>query len=73
MYKLNIFDKISFILVIIGSINMGLIGVTNTNIFYLLFSSFDFIERLLYIIIGISGLNLLVFIFRTRLISFKEK
>ncbi|WP_029453064.1 DUF378 domain-containing protein [Clostridium algidicarnis] len=73
MYKLNVFDKISFILVIIGSINMGLIGVTNTNIFYLLFSSFDFIERFLYIIIGISGLNLLVFIFKTRLISFKEK
>ncbi|MBU3195386.1 DUF378 domain-containing protein [Clostridium algidicarnis] len=73
MYKLNVFDKISFILVIIGSINMGLIGVTNTNIFYLLFSSFDFIERFLYIIIGISGLNLLVFIFKTKLISFKEK
>ncbi|SUY47024.1 duf378 domain-containing protein [Clostridium putrefaciens] len=73
MYKLNVFDKISFILVIIGSINMGLIGVANINIFYLLFSSFDFVERLLYIIIGISGVNLLVFIFKTRLINFKEK
>lgn len=73
MYKLSIFDKISFILVIIGSINMGLIGVTNTNIFYLLFSSFDFLERFLYIIIGISGINLLVFIFKARLIRFKEK
>ncbi len=36
MYKLNIFDKISFILVILGAFNWGLIGLLNINLVSLL-------------------------------------
>jgi len=32
MYKFNLFDKISLLLVIIGAINWGLLGLFNLNL-----------------------------------------
>ncbi|WP_123054025.1 DUF378 domain-containing protein [Clostridium sp. JN-1] len=67
MYKLNILDKISFILVIIGAINWGLIGLFNLNIVGLLFGEpVNLLGRIIYILIGISGLNMVLFLFKMK-------
>ena len=72
MCKLNILDKLSFILVIIGAINWGLIGLLNFNLVTLFSFGTTIIPRLIYIIIAISGINLITLIFRCKIISFKE-
>ncbi|WP_032121603.1 DUF378 domain-containing protein [Clostridium amazonitimonense] len=72
MYKLNILDKISFVLVILGAINMGLIGVADVNFFNVLFGSVNVIERIVYILVGVSGLNLLIFVLKTKSIKISK-
>lgn len=64
MYKLNIFDKISFIFVIIGSINWGLIGLLNFNLVTIFSFSIPIIQRIIYILILLSALNLISLIFK---------
>lgn len=67
MYKCSLFDKISFILVIIGAIAWGIFGVCECNIVYFLFGKIaPILERAVYILVGLSGLNLILFIFKTR-------
>lgn len=60
------FKNIAFILVLIGSINWGLIGVSvflrpfkNLNLVNLIFGNYPIIEFLIYILVGISGLYLI--------------
>ncbi|ACD51832.1 DUF378 domain-containing protein [Clostridium botulinum] len=64
MYKLNIFDKISFILVILGAFNWGLIGLLNINLVTILSFGIPIIQRIIYIIIFLSSLNLLSLLFK---------
>ncbi|NFH88876.1 DUF378 domain-containing protein [Clostridium botulinum] len=64
MYKLNIFDKISFILVILGAFNWGLIGLLNINLVTILSFGVPIIQRIIYIIIFLSSLNLLSLLFK---------
>ncbi|AOR23299.1 DUF378 domain-containing protein [Clostridium taeniosporum] len=64
MYKLNIFDKISFVLVILGAFNWGLIGLLNINLVTLLSFKIPLIQRIIYIIIFISALNLISLLFK---------
>ena len=67
MYKCSLFDKISFILVIIGAIVLGVFGVSECNLIHLLFGNIvPILERAVYILIGLSGLNLLFFIIKTK-------
>ncbi len=58
MYKLNIFDKISFILVILGAFNWGLIGLLNINLVTILSFGIPIIQRIIYIIIFLSSLKI---------------
>ncbi|MCY6958236.1 DUF378 domain-containing protein [Clostridium brassicae] len=62
MYKLNSIDKISFVLIIIGAINWGVIGLFDKNLVNLLFSFAPLVERLIYILIGLSAINTILFI-----------
>jgi len=72
MYKLKLIDKISLILVIIGSINWGLIGLFNFNLVDALFGQpTNLIGRIIYILIGVSGANILMLLFKTGK-SFKQ-
>lgn len=62
MYKCSIFDKISFILVIVGALIWGVYGILGINIVNLIFGTLmPVIERVIYILVGISGINLIVF------------
>lgn len=66
MYKLNNIDKIAFILVIIGSLIWGVYGILGVNIIETLFrNSLPFLERIIYILVGLSGIDLLLFLFKT--------
>ena len=54
MFKLSIIDKISFVLVLIGALNWGLIGIFNLNIVYLLVAHSILLQKIIYISIFIS-------------------
>lgn len=53
---MKIIDKIALVLVIIGAIVWGIIGIFNFNIVEALFGSGSIISKIVYILVGISGL-----------------
>ncbi|ABS34620.1 MULTISPECIES: DUF378 domain-containing protein [Clostridium] len=67
MYKVSLIDKISFILVTVGAINWGLIGLCNFNLIGVLFGEpANFVGRLIYILIGAAGINMVLFLLKTK-------
>lgn len=73
MYKLSIIDKISLLLVLIGALNWGILGLTNKELIGLLFSSIPMVQRILYILVGVAGLDLMLLLFKAKIFSFKNK
>jgi uncharacterized membrane protein YuzA (DUF378 family) len=67
MYKLSNLDKVSILLILIGAINWGLIGLFNVNLVYILFGSVLIIEKLIYILIGASSINMLLLLSKSKL------
>ena len=53
---MRIIDKIALALIIIGAINWGLIGLLRFNLVELLFGDMTLIARIVYSLVGISGL-----------------
>lgn len=53
---MKIIDTIALILVIIGAIVWGLIGIFNFNLVDAIFGTMSIISRIIYILVGISGL-----------------
>mgnify|MGYP000718458135 FL=1 len=53
---MKVIDKIALALVIIGAINWGLIGIFNFNLVDTIFGTMSIISRIIYILVGISGL-----------------
>ncbi len=53
---MKIIDKIALVLVIIGAINSGLIGFFNFNLVETIFGNMTMITRIIYALVGISGL-----------------
>ena len=53
---MKIIDKIALALVIIGAINLGLIGIFNFNLVDTIFGAMSIISRIIYILVGISVL-----------------
>jgi hypothetical protein len=47
---------IAWILVIVGAINWGLYGLLGMNLVFSIFGSMAGVEKLVYILVGISGL-----------------
>lgn len=56
-------DTIALILVIIGAINWGLIGIFNFNLVETIFGGFSVLSRIIYTLVGISGLYSIKLIF----------
>jgi len=57
--------KIAWILIIVGALNWGLVGLGgffggNWNVVNLIFGSWDWLEWLIYILVGASGVVALV-------------
>lgn len=50
---------LTFALVIVGALNWGLIGLFNFNLVTAIFGSLASIERIVYILVGLSGVYLI--------------
>ena len=53
---MKIIDRIALVLVIIGAIYWGLIGFFNFNLVEMIFGNMTIITRIIYALVGISGL-----------------
>lgn len=53
---MKIVDKIALVLIIIGAINWGLIGIFNFNLVDSIFGTMSVISRIIYGLVGLSGL-----------------
>lgn len=53
---MKVIDKIALVLVIIGAINWLLIGLFDFNLVDSIFGTMSLISRIIYILVGISGL-----------------
>lgn len=53
---MKVIDKIALVLIIIGAINWGLIGFFNFNLVGMIFGDMTVISRIIYALVGISGL-----------------
>lgn len=53
---MKIIDKIALVLVIIGAIIWGLIGLFNFNLVEMLFGNMTIVSRIIYTLVGVSGL-----------------
>jgi len=69
MYKLNIVDKLSLMLIFIGAINWGTIGLFKLNLLNILLFNNSKLERIMYIIIFLGALDLISLLFRCNLFA----
>lgn len=53
---MKIIDTIALILIIIGAVNWGLIGLFQFNLVQFIFGDMTLLARLVYSLVGISGL-----------------
>ena len=53
---MKIVDKIALVLIIIGAINWGLVGIFNFNLVDAILGTMSVISRIIYALVGISGL-----------------
>ena len=68
MCKLNIFDKISFLISLLGGLNYCILALININIFYILSFGSALILRLFYFLIFLSSIDLISLVFRCKYI-----
>jgi len=59
-------DYIALILVVIGAINWGLIGFFNFDLVKAIFGNMTIVSRIIYALVGVSGLYALSFFGRLR-------
>lgn len=57
-------DWVAYILVVIGAINWGLVGAFGFNLVDVIFGSVAWLARLIYILVGLSGIWVLVKLFK---------
>ncbi len=53
---MKVINKIALVLIIIGAINWGLIGFFKIDVVALIFGQMSVISRIVYALVGISGL-----------------
>ena len=54
--KLAVADWISFVLMIVGAVNWGLVGAFGLDLVALLFGEMTMASRVVYILVGVAGL-----------------
>lgn len=53
--KMNVVDWIAIVLIIVGAINWGLVGLFDFNLVTFLFSTWTWLVRTIYVLVGVSG------------------
>ncbi|MBR1424786.1 DUF378 domain-containing protein [bacterium] len=56
---MHVLKIIAYILIIIGAINWGLVGFFNFNLVSLIFGEMTLLARIIYALVGLSGIFLL--------------
>lgn len=59
--KNNWLDILTLILVIVGGLNWGLVGLFNFNLVDWLFGSWAIVERIVYVLVGLSALYMIYY------------
>ncbi len=49
-------EKVAWLLIVIGAVNWGLVGIIDWNLVHWIFAFSEAVERIVYILVGISGL-----------------
>lgn len=63
---MKVIDYIALVLVIVGAINWGLIGFFSFDLVKMLFGDMTILSRIVYALVGISGLYALSFFGRLK-------
>ncbi len=58
MNKLNVFDWLALVLVIVGGLNWGLVGIFNFNLVATIFGDMSVLSRIVYALVGLSAIYL---------------
>ena len=53
---MKVIDKIALVLIVIGALNWGLIGIFNFNLVAAIFGDMTVISRIIYGLVGLSGI-----------------
>jgi uncharacterized protein len=56
MKKMNFWDWLTLILVVVGGLNWGLVGFFNFNIIDAIFGAMSIASRIIYAIVGLSAI-----------------
>lgn len=63
--KMSELDWAAWIFVIIGALNWGLVGLFKFDVVQVIFSTSPMLGRIIYVLVGVSGVYWLVKLFRT--------
>lgn len=58
MNKLNTFDWLAVVLVIVGGLNWGLVGILNFDLVATIFGDMSGLSRVVYVLVGLSAVYL---------------
>ena len=58
----NVLDWIAIVLVIVGAVNWGIVGLFSLDLVQLILGSIPILAKIVYILVGISGLYLIYFL-----------
>lgn len=56
MKRMNMFDWLVYVLVVVGAINWGLIGAFDFNFVVKVFGSWPMVVQIVYVVVGLAGL-----------------
>lgn len=56
MKKLNFFDWLALILLIIGGLNWGLVGIFSWDVVAAIFGDMSVVSRIVYVLVGLAGI-----------------
>ena len=59
MSKINAWDWVAIVLVIIGGLNWGLVGLFNFDLVAAIFGQMSFLSKLIYDLVGLSALYMI--------------
>jgi hypothetical protein len=59
MLKLNTFGWISLIVLLIGGLNLGLVGFFDYNLVRAMFGEMSVVTRIIYCLVGLAGLYII--------------
>ena len=60
----SVLDWVALVLVVVGGLNWGLVGAANMNLVNMLLGSLPMVEKVVYILVGLSALYTVYYLFK---------